>query len=133
MTTSAPIERIARLSAVASAFIWFYQGLVPKLLGPHIDELAMSAAFGIPAEWQIPVSRVAGIGEMALAVCIVAARRHLWPHVLSALGAVVFLVFAAVFAPWFLGAAFNPVAMNSALFALSAVAILCVRSRPGTT
>jgi hypothetical protein len=129
MTNEATIERISRLSAATAAFVWFYQGLVPKLLGPHADELAMSAAFGIPAEWQVLVSRTAGVGEIALAVCIVAARRHLWPHVLSALGAAVFLVFAMVFAPRFLGAAFNPVAMNSALFTLSLVTILCVRSR----
>jgi hypothetical protein len=29
------------------AFIWLYQGIVPKLLGPHADELRMNMALGL--------------------------------------------------------------------------------------
>ncbi len=29
------------------AFIWLYQGIVPKLLGPHADEPRMNMALGL--------------------------------------------------------------------------------------
>jgi hypothetical protein len=34
------------LCRFALAFIWIYQGIVPKWLGPHDDELAMNQVLG---------------------------------------------------------------------------------------
>jgi hypothetical protein len=33
-----------QIARFTSAGVWTYQGLVPKLLGPHADEVAMIAA-----------------------------------------------------------------------------------------
>jgi hypothetical protein len=111
----------------ATAAVWLYQGLVPKLLGPHRDELAMVAAIGVPPEYQALVSQMAGAAEIVLALCIVFVRRHAWPHVVAVASLAMLLVFVALFAPAHLGAAFNPVAMNLPLMALSFVAIGLLR------
>jgi hypothetical protein len=44
------LERSRWLCNATVAGIWLYQRLVPKLLWPHPDEVAMSQAFGIPIE-----------------------------------------------------------------------------------
>jgi hypothetical protein len=126
-SASATVAKIALVSRFSVAAIWFYQGLVPKLMGPHADELAMSAAFGIPQQLQRLGSISAGALEIAFAICIAVAARAVWPHALSALGCIVLLAFVAVFSPAYLGAAFNPVSLNLALFVLSWITIMCVR------
>jgi hypothetical protein len=123
------VARISMLSRLTVAAIWFYQGLVPKLLGPHLDEVAMSAAFGIPEYLQRTVSISAGVLEIVFAICVAAASRTVWPHALSSAASLVLLAFVAVFAPSFLGAAFNPVSLNTALFALSCITVLCITSQ----
>ena len=74
------LARIRRLRNLTVAGIWLYQGIVPKLLGPHPDEIAMSAAFGIPAAFQATVSHAAGAGEVLLGLCILAFPRRAWPQ-----------------------------------------------------
>ena len=108
--------------------IWLYQGLVPKLLGPHADELAMAAAFGIPPNLQSAVSISAGFAEIALAVCIFMMPGKVWLQLVSAVATVGLLVFVAMFAPRYLVGAFNPVVMNISSIALSMIGIICIRS-----
>ena len=110
------------------AGIWLYQGLVPKLLGPHPDEVAMSAAFGIPVGPQSAVSYAAGAGEVLLGLCILFFARRAWPQLVSAVVTAGLLVFVAVYVPRFLVGAFNPVVMNVASMVLSAVAVAALRA-----
>jgi hypothetical protein len=84
------------------AGIWLYQGLVPKLLGPHPDEVAMSAAFGIPVGPQSAVSYAAGAGEVLLGLCILLFSRRAWPQLVSAAVTAALLVFLAAYVPRFL-------------------------------
>ena len=118
-----------QLFRVASAGVWLYQGLVPKLLGPHADEVAMISALGVKVEHIPAVAASAGWMEIALACCIFAFYRHLWPHLVSALALTGLLAFVATCAPHYLGDAFNPVATNIPLAALSIGAILMLRDR----
>ena len=129
MSTAAALAQIHRWATASSAAIWMYQGLVPKLLGPHADELALSAAFGLAPEWQRPASFVAGMVELGMALCILLWRRQRWPHLGSALASVALLVFVIVCAPRYLGAAFNPVAMNLGLLVLSLIASISAPAR----
>lgn len=115
---------ICRLSV---AFAWFYHGLVPKLLGPHPDEIAMSMAFGLSRQNAIQLGLVAGAAEIAFAVAILVFWRQRWPLLLSAVSMIGLLVFVAVAAPAFLVGAFNAVTTNLCVLALSVVAI---RLRP---
>jgi hypothetical protein len=124
------LERIRRVSNFTVAGIWLYQGLVPKLLGPHSDELAMSSAFGVPPEFQVPISYAAGVGEVLLGLCILLVQRRGWPQFVSAVATTLLLGFVAIYAPSYLVGAFNPVVMNGASIALSVVALLALRASP---
>ena len=128
LSLQAALERIRRLCNFTVAGIWLYQGLVPKLLGPHRDELAMSAAFGIPPAFQAPVSYAAGVGELLLGMCILLLPRRAWPQLVSALATAVLLAFVAIYTPSYLFGAFNPVVINVASIALSIVALLALRT-----
>lgn len=121
---SAVIHQICRFTVGG---IWVYQGLFPKLLGPHPDEIAMAHAFGITAAIQADVSRLVGVGEVLLGVALIALHKHAWPHWLSSVLMAILLAFVVLFTPAYLTAAFNPVVMNLAAIALSAVAILNLR------
>jgi hypothetical protein len=118
------IHQICRFTV---AGIWLYQGLFPKLLGPHHDELAMASAFGIRPELQSIVSYAAGTAEVAFALCLVLFHSYVWPQLASAIATAVLLLFVAIYAPSYLVAAFNPVVMNVASISLSAIAILVLR------
>ena len=122
------LARIRRLCNLTVAGIWLYQGLVPKLLGPHRDELAMSGAFGIPPDLQAPASYAAGVAELLLGVCILLVQRRAWPQLVSAVATAVLLGFVAIYAPSYLSGAFNPVVMNAASIALSIVALVALRT-----
>lgn len=123
-------SRVLGICRFTVSGVWLYQGLLPKLLGPHRDELAMLAAVGIPAELQVVSSFAAGAAELALGLCVLVLPRRLWPYVASATSMVVLLGFVAVFAPAYLVGAFNPVVMNLSSLALSLIAILVLRDPP---
>jgi hypothetical protein len=121
-------RRIRWICTITVAGIWLYQGLVPKLLGPHPDEIAMSEAFGIGLERQAFVSYAAGVCELLMGMCILLAHRHAWPQWVSAVATAALLGFVAIYSPSHLIGAFNPVVMNSASMALSVVAVLALRA-----
>jgi len=124
-----PVVRIRHVSSLTVAGIWLYQGLVPKLLGPHPDEVAMSIAFGIPQHLQAPVSYTAGAGEVLLGLLILLLPHRAWPQILSAVSTAALLAFVVIYVPHFLAGAFNPVVMNMASIALSMVALLALNAQ----
>ncbi|WP_417539235.1 DoxX-like family protein [Marinobacter sp.] len=101
------------------AFIWFYQGLIPKLLYPHEDELAMNMAVGFSRSEAVQLATVAGVLEIAMAVAILIFWRHRWPLLLTLAAMAGLLVFVVLVQPLLLGGAFNPVTTNVAVVALS--------------
>jgi hypothetical protein len=121
---------ILQITRLASSAIWLYQGLVPKLLGPHADEVAMIAALGLDEGRIRSVAAAAGLMEVALGLCILAFYRRVWPHLLSVMALIGLLGFVVVCVPSYLGAAFNPVACNVPLAAISLVAILSLQDQP---
>lgn len=123
------LEHSRRLCNFTVGGIWLYQGLVPKLLGPHPDEAAMSSAFGIAPSLQASASYAAGVGEVLLGLCVLLLPRRVWPQLVSAVATAVLLVFVAVYTPRYLFGAFNPVVMNVASIALSMVALLALRAK----
>lgn len=127
MTSLKPLDAMSHIRQVCRysvAGIWFYQGLVPKLLGPHADEVIMTKAFGIPENLQSAASYAAGAAEIGLALCILLLTGKVWPQWVSAVAMLVLLAFVAIYVPSYMLGAFNPVVMNVASFALSLIAIL---------
>jgi hypothetical protein len=117
----AAVLRIVRFVAGGG---WIYQGLVPKILGPHADERAMLAAAGVAPADMAMITTAAGAAEIALGLCILVLPRRAWPHGVALLALAALLGFVAWRAPQFLGAAFNPVVGNASLAALSAIALV---------
>lgn len=115
---------ICRLSV---AFTWFYHGLVPKLLGPHSDEIAMNMAIGLSQQDAVRLGLAAGAAEIVFAVTLLVFWRHRWPLLISAVSMICLLIFVAVTVPTFLSGAFNAVTTNLCGLALSVVAL---RLRP---
>lgn len=111
----------------AVAFVWIYQGLVPKLLGPHADELAMNLALGVSPAQATLISWVAGTAEIALGILVLILHRQRWPLWLTIVLMALLLAYAAVATPGLLAAAFNPVTINVAVAALAFAALLLDR------
>lgn len=107
------------LARLCVAFVWFYHGLVPKLLGPDAIELQMNQALGLNLQQATQLAFAAGIMEimLALAICIFW-RRH-WPLWLSIIGILGLLLFVGIMQPTLLAGSFNPLTMNLCTAALS--------------
>ena len=124
-----PLVTISGLCRYTAAFIWGYQGLVPKLLGPHTDEIALIRASGLPGEHAVRIAQLAGISELALAFALLLYGAHEWPHWVAILTLLAFLLMVCVYAPQYLSGAFNPVAMNISLGMLSVVSVAAMRAK----
>ncbi|MGE5194733.1 MAG: DoxX-like family protein, partial [Deltaproteobacteria bacterium] len=125
--------RLALIHATARlglAFVWLYQGIVPKLLWQHADELAMFADGG----WTGDAARLAlwalGSCEIAFGLSLLAARRTSRHFVATIVLATLATLAVAVASPRFLAAAFNPVSLNTLMAALAAVGLLAERNLP---
>jgi hypothetical protein len=130
-TTKVAFLTLMRSNALASlacegaiACVWLNQGLVPKLLGPHHDEMAMLLALGVSPAAATVVGYAAGSCDLILGVAMLALRRQAWPLWLT-IGLMVFLLAHASWAaPRLLLGASNPVRLNVAVAALALVALM---------
>ena len=106
------------------AFVWIYQGLVPKLLGPHADELAMASVLGLGPVVTPWVSRGAGVAEILFGLVLFAAYRQRWPWLLTLLSMIGFQLFATVATPGLLVGAFNATTLDLTCAALAWIALV---------
>jgi hypothetical protein len=121
------VHGVARLGL---ALIFAYHGLVPKLLGPHRDEMAMVRDAGVAAGNAWAVLMLLGIAELLLALCLLIAWRRRWPPWLC-LGVIVLATIGvAVSSPRYLGAAFNPVSLNLAVGCLAVIDLMVLDGLP---
>jgi hypothetical protein len=121
-------RRALMICRLAIAFVWFYHGLVPKLLGPAADELLMDRSLGLDNAAAVQLAYGAGTCEIIFAAVLLLSPDREWPLWLTIAAMGGLLVFAAWSAPILLTAAFNPVSTNACVAALAAVAILLQRS-----
>lgn len=124
MNKASPVLSICRFSL---AFIWIYQGIVPKWLGPHTDELAMNVLAGFTPTQAPVISYIAGTVELLLGFAILIWHRDRWPYALSAVFIAGLYLFTVVMANQFLLSAFNATTVNLAVFSLSAIALMELR------
>jgi hypothetical protein len=131
------VHAAARL---ALAFVFLYQGFVPKLLYRHPSELAMLSDAGLSTEAAGRIVTAVGFVELALGAVVLTAWRARWPFALIFALMPIALVAVSVASPSTLAAAFNPVTLNVAVAALAITAWLtsadlpsasrCLRARP---
>jgi len=118
------------LSAVAIAFVWLWEGIVPKLGGPHPDEVAMLLAAGFSETWTTPVTYLAGVVEVMIGLAFFLFARRRWPWLLTILamaGSGIGVLFTS---PHLAAAPFNPVTLNVSVASLAIIGLLSLRHVP---
>jgi uncharacterized membrane protein YphA (DoxX/SURF4 family) len=121
------VHSIARLALAA---VFAYQGLVPKLLGRSVDEVAMLRDAGVSAG--VTDIAVIGLGvlELTFAAALLVAWHRRWPP-WTCLGSMLVATTAvALNSPRYLAAAFNPVSLNLAVASLAGIDLLVLGSVP---
>lgn len=121
------IHGIAR---VGLAVVFLYHGLIPKLLGPDAQEVAMLGDVGVPAASVGEAAVVLGVAEIVLAVGLLALWHSRWLPAICAAFAIVSTAIVAVASPRYLGAAFNPVTLNIGVICLASIDLVALRSLP---
>lgn len=118
------------LCGATVAFVWCWHGLVPKLLGPHPDELSILIGAGMPAGWAPAAVQIIGVAELAFGLAFLPLARRRWPWLLS----IALMVGAAagvlVTSPHWARAAFGPVTVNLQLAVLAIIGLLTRRNLP---
>ena len=120
------IHGLARLGI---AFIWLWQGLVPKLAFASVDERAMAAAAGLPLRL---VPAIGAVEIVFAAVTVLTWRRRslfLW-NILVMIGA---LTAFGLQSPSYLIAAFNPVTLNVGMVLLSMAGYISAAELPSAS
>ena len=118
------------IARVALAAIFAYQGLVPKLVARHIDEIAMLRDVGISADVAHLALGALGIVEMALAAALLAAWCRRWPVWTCLASMLIATTVVGLHSPRFFEAAFNPFSLNVAVASLAAIDLLVLGDVP---
>ena len=115
---------------VALAFVWLYQGLVPKWLARDAGEIALAVRAGIPAGWAEAVVLGMGAGEIVLGVLTLALWRRREVLAASMAAIAVLSATAAGLGAAVLAAPFNPVTLNAAALGLALAGWWTARALP---
>jgi hypothetical protein len=121
------------MARITLALVWVYQGVVPKLILRHPGELGMLRALGLSDAATRGICIGIGGAEVGIGLMLVVAWRFRWPLWLTLLAMPAALLAVAIKSPEFLGAPFNPVSLNLAVFALAAIALLIARDLPSAS
>jgi hypothetical protein len=116
--------RLSLIHAVARiilAFVWVYQGLVPKILYMHSDELALLELSGASPSAAPTILQIVGWAEVALGLSMLLWFHCRWHFLLTMVLMVAALICVAFTAQSYLVAAFNPVSLNVSVLALAAI------------
>ncbi len=107
----------------AVAFVFFYHGLVPKLLLIHPSEITLVAATPTMGIEPAILVRLAGVAEVGLAVLIIVFWQYRWPLYVAGLALAGLIAATLLFAPAIMVAAFNPVSLTVTTTALVWIAL----------
>ena len=116
------------LSRVTVAFVWIYHGLVPKILGPHRDELYLAVAHGMSSDsLTFGLLKILGAIEIIFGIVLLIFWNSRWPFVISAAVLALLLADVAVVAPEYLLATFNPISLNISVISLSIIGFVTTK------
>lgn len=132
----APISQYRRyftmhLLTVFFAFIWIYQGLVPKLLAMHPQEKAMVAnGLSLSDATATNIVFVIGLGEVLFGVIWLLYRKKRHLLTLQIIAFPLLTIAALVAAPETAIHPFNPITFNVSLIVLTAIGLLVSKDLP---
>jgi hypothetical protein len=118
------------LARATIAFVFFYQGFIPKILYPDADERQMLLSAGVAVSMVPAAMRWFGISEIAFAGLSLFAWRARWPLVAAIILMIAATIAVAATARQFLVGVFNPVTLNVLVSALAGVGLIASRSIP---
>jgi hypothetical protein len=121
------------LARGTTAFIWFYHGLVPKLLFHSHSELDLLSRIGTAPQYLHAAATLAGLVEMLFAALLVALWRQSWLLWTTLAVMIAGIPIVALTAPEYVTEAFNPVTLNVSLAAFAGIALLTKRDLPSAT
>jgi hypothetical protein len=121
------IHLIARVSL---AFVWLFQGLVPKLMHQHADELIMIKQSGIPESLAPSLLTALGFAEVTFGLGMLLLFHHRWPFVLTIVLMIGATLNAVIHSPEFLVGAFNATSLNVLMIALALVGLAASKNLP---
>ena len=117
------------LTRLGIAFIWLWQGLVPKLIFVSADERVMTAAAGLPPS----LLPVIGVLELVFAAVALLSWRWRSLFLLNILLMVGALIAVGLQSPSYLVAAFNPVTLNAGMILLSTIGYFSAAELPSAS
>lgn len=116
-------EHPQRLIQMTLAFLWIYQGLLPKLVFPSTFDIQVWQFLGFNADLATVFVHLSGGAEILFGCAFLIWQRSRYIHYLNITGLIGLLLLSAILAPSQLLGAFNPVIMNIAMSVLSVVAL----------
>lgn len=123
---SMQLSTIHALSRLSIAFVWLWQGLLPKLVFNSGDERAMMAASHLPTGL-VPL---VGLVEIAIAVLAITSWRRRSFFLFNIAAMAVALANVTITSPLYLVGAFNPVTLNLAMIVLSVIGYIAAAEIP---
>lgn len=132
-----PIKTILHICRLTLAVLWLYQGIVPKIMGPHPDEIIIAdgvlslQAFSLPVLKSLSAQQMvfyAGMGEVVFGLLIFLFYKQRLIYTFNNMALVILFIMTVWLTPQFIMAAFNAFAINVAMFAIGCIAIVCLKS-----
>ncbi|NMH73597.1 hypothetical protein HF078_10960 [Bacillus sp. RO2] len=115
-------------------FVWFYQGLVPKLLAKHPEEVSMfSSLSSIEGAAAVQAVEIIGFLEILFAALWLFYRKKRHLFALQILVFPILTASALIASPSMAPHPFNPVTFNASLWVLSIIGYLLAKDVPTAT
>ena len=111
-------SQLSKFINLSLAFLWGYQGLIPKILFINPDEIAIWQTFGLSYAQAQLAGQGSGVLECVFALFLLF-NSSKYLHYLSIFSLVFLFTLVAFLIPDSLIRAFNPVVMNLAMISLS--------------
>ncbi|KIL53511.1 hypothetical protein KP77_04870 [Jeotgalibacillus alimentarius] len=113
------------------AFVWLYQGLVPKVLTQHPLEVSMLTQLSSLSEGQASTAVIwVGIAEMIFAGCWLIPKLQKYLLKLQVIIFPLLTISAVIAAPFTATAPFNVITLNVTLWVLSIIGLLLTKELP---
>ncbi|ONN50780.1 DoxX-like family protein [Acinetobacter genomosp. 33YU] len=110
------------------AFLWIYQGLVPKIIFINVDEIFVWQSIGLSFEYAKLAGRASGLGEIIFGLLFVFINQK-YIHYLSILGLLGLLLLIGSLIPSTLISPYNPIVMNISMISLSVIYLLLLKEQ----
>jgi DoxX-like family len=118
------------LTRMTLAFIWFYHGIVPKLLYRSADELRMLRDTGVPESYVVNGTLAFGWLEVGIALMMLIFWRARWPLWMTIAAMCAATIGVGIYSPDYFHNAFNPLTLNLAVAALAVCGLLVAEDLP---